>query len=374
MTRITIVVGYRDRDLERADRCLASLAGQTFKDLEVIFVDYGSSTPYAQKAVQLVQKYPFCHYVYSDTRGQPWSRSKALNIGIRKAGSETIMTTDIDMVFPPNFIQVVMGQVSEKRVLYCATHFLPKGFNDWDRLESYKGKLKISTHNALGGCQVLSAKVLNELRGFDEFYSYWGTEDRDLNRRLRAVGLETGWLTEHTSMFHQWHSSNNYASENFIPDGLWGRAQVYFQRHLNETKRNLHDWGKIQTSSERSVFKFLDMENNRLIEGPTLTIFNEPPENNVSAGNFVVRFWDLPSGHAIAVDHAFFPYTTGWRGKIFSFANDLVKRTENRTHLGWQPNKLHAFLAEFIEQNHDLVADHYLGFPVLNGVSIIVKA
>jgi hypothetical protein len=122
------------------------------------------------------------------------------------------------------------------------------------------------------------------------------------------------------------------------------------------------------------VFKFIDPEDKRVIDGPALTFFDEPPDRNISAGNFVARYWDLPSGHAIAIKNAFFPQTSALGRKVLLLANAIFKRTGHGAGAGWRPNLLHAFLAEFIEQNSDLVADYYLGFPALNGITIIVKA
>jgi hypothetical protein len=37
-------------------------------------------------------------------------------------------------------------------------------------------------------------------------------------------------------------------------------------------------------------------------------------------------------------------------------------------------NLLHAFLADFIDVNGETIADYYLGFPAMQGVSLILHA
>src|SRR5688572_10716527 len=108
MTALSIVFGFRDRDVQRVERCLASLAQQTFTDFEVLFVDYGSQRQTAQAVQKVVEQHTFARYIYTETRGYPWNRSHALNIGGKQAQGEYLLTNDVDMMFLPNFLEVML--------------------------------------------------------------------------------------------------------------------------------------------------------------------------------------------------------------------------------------------------------------------------
>lgn len=150
MTALTIVFGFRDREVARVGRCLASLAQQTFRDFEVLFVDYGSQSQTAVAVRSVVEQYDFARYIYTETRGYPWNRSHALNIGGKQATGTYLMTTDVDMIYPPDFLDVFMAHAAEDRELHIAPHLLPQDFTDWDNAPAYRGQLQTGTSSMRG--------------------------------------------------------------------------------------------------------------------------------------------------------------------------------------------------------------------------------
>ncbi len=371
MTTLTVVLGFRDRELERLRRCLESLAAQSFRDFRVHVVDYGST---AVQARPLIEQYDFCRYICTDTRGRPWNRSHCLNIGARLVETPYVMTTDVDMVFPVHFIDVVAEFAAANRVLYCHPYFLPKGFSDWQHLNEYAGKVEAGNRNALGGCQVLSTEIFHQIRGFDEFYRYWGAEDRDLNYRFKALGLEEVWLNDQIYFFHQWHPAANHTTRGFIPDGVWNRIVLHAQRHRSEVVRNNENWGQILTTAERPVLAFIDLNGTRLNHSERLHVFDESPTSNQSVASLALRFYDLLPGHALAVTHASFPEYTRWAERILHYGNRFLQRTGAHTQLDYSHNLVHSFIVELIEHSPSLVSDYYLNFPVQDGVSLLLHA
>jgi glycosyltransferase involved in cell wall biosynthesis len=372
---LSIVFGFRDRDTERVDRCLASLARQTFHDFEVIFVDYGSASATARAVRSIVERYAFCRYIYTETRGYPWNRAQALNVGARLAESDYVLTSDVDMIFPKQFVQVVMDQAHPHKVLYCYHHFLPKDFSDWDHLDDYAGKLPTATRHAYGPCQCITRELFYQMRGFDEYYRYWGAEDSDMNARLGLLGLEEVWLVDKTHLFHQWHLPVNYDTREFMPEGLWGRMQIHRFRNQNQSIRNSERWGRIYSSEDRPALRFLDLEHSRLYECDDLAILDLPPNRNHSLSRLALYFWNtLPSGHAVAVDHAFYPHSNKLADRLLRYQRRALRALGRSAEIDYRPNRLHSFLVDFIEQNEDMIADYYLDFPALDGVSLLVKA
>jgi glycosyltransferase involved in cell wall biosynthesis len=374
MTALSIVFGFRDRDIQRVERCLASLAQQTFTDFEVLFVDYGSQPPIARALQQVVAQYPFARYIYTETRGYPWNRAHALNIGGKQAVGAYLMTTDVDMIYTPDFLDVFMAHAAENLELHIIPFLLPEHFSDWDNIAAYRSKFEYGPDNMLGACQMIATRVFREMRGYDEYYRYYGVEDRDINVRLRLLGIEEKRLTDKTAVFHQWHPSANYTVRDLMPEGVMGRMEVHFQRLQHEIVRNGDAWGKLYTRDNRPALRFVDADQQMLRECAELHILNLPPTQNQSIGTFSAKFfYELPAGHALAVNHAFFPKRNARTNFVLKWANRFVYRLGGDL-LSYPTNQLHHFIANFVELPTANIADYYLNLPVMNGVSLIVKA
>lgn len=370
-SRLVIIIGYRNREIIRVKRCLDSLTRQTNIDFNLIFVDYGSDETYSQEVRKVVETYPFCEYIYSETRGYPWSRSKALNIGVRQAESDYVLTTDVDMIFADNFVETVLQCADPKQVVNCAPIWLPRRFQDWEDVSKYQDRYPTGDSAQLGGCQCVSTQLMKKIRGFDEYYKYWGLEDRDLNSRLIQLGIEQVWVNEHTGIYHQWHKKKNYITSNYIPFGLWGRMLNHYHQNQDVIYRNIAGWGNIFVKEDRPVLKYIDFKRNEITDG--VTIFHESPFENRFIGKVVEQFWHLPAGTPFAVDNAFLPPSSFVFEYPLWWLNRLLWKTKVRINFSFGANYVHSYLDEFIENNSDIIADYYLGFPVRNGVTVLLK-
>lgn len=374
MTALSIVLGYRDRGVDRVRRCLDSLAGQTVRDFEVLLVDSGSIPATGEAVRRAVEGHPFGRWLYSETRGRPWNRSHALNVGIRRASGEYLMTSDVDMVFPPDFLAHALERCTPQRVLYCAHHFLPRGFADWERLSTYRDRLPVAPRTAFGACQIAPRTVVAGLGGFDEFYRYWGVEDRDMNRRLLGAGLEESWINDETAIFHQWHPPADLKTPGFFPGGLWGRMERHYLERRDEVVRNGEDWGRPLSAAERPVLGFLDLERGTLLDRRELHRIAPSPYQQQSIASVLRTFWDLPRGEALAVAGAALPHRFAPLDALLGVTNRLLRWTGHDTEAGYRPNVLHSFLAELVHPPPGEVADYYLDLPDGTGWSLLLRA
>ncbi|MDQ7027005.1 MAG: glycosyltransferase family A protein [Anaerolineae bacterium] len=374
MTALSIVFGFRDRDIKRVERCLASLSQQSFTDFEVLFVDYGSQAQTAQAVRHIIEKHRFARYIYTETRGYPWNRSHALNIGGKRARGDYLMTTDVDMIYPPDFLDVFMAQAEENLEVHIAPHLLPENFSDWANINAYRGKFETGTTSMRGACQMIATRVFHEMRGYDEYYRYYGVEDRDMSIRLRLMGIEEKWLADKTAMFHQWHPSADYNVRDLIPEGVWGRMEIHFQKQRHQLIRNDDSWGKLHSHENRPALRFVDADNQTLRNCPELHHVNLPPTENYAIGTVSKLLREVKSGDALAINHAFFPKPNPNADKVIKFVNRFFYRWVQGSRIDYPTNSLHNFLVNLIEAPTPLIADYYLNLPVKNGVSIIVKA
>ncbi|MEO5570067.1 MAG: glycosyltransferase family 2 protein [Bacteroidia bacterium] len=252
---VTIIYIYRNRDMERVKRSLDSLTQQTEKNFNVIFVDYGSDEKYKNEISRLVSGYSFCRYVYNNTRGMPWNRSHALNTGIRMVEAGFVFTADIDMIFKTNFVKTLLSEKKDRAVSFFSVNYLPQNFSDWNNPEI---KIYEKSKNFALGLALLPVTLLNELRGYDEFYCFWGQEDNDMKHRLDKAGVQTKFYDREALMHHQWHQPST-ASEKELPAGWRVFQNDYFHSKKELVTRNENmEWGKLFLENERVSLQMMN--------------------------------------------------------------------------------------------------------------------
>lgn len=245
---ITVVIGYKDWGMRRlvgAVRSLrSSLAGLRS---EIVVSDFGSmeSDGY-REAIEAEGAI----YVRTETNGV-WSRSRALNAGLRVGTGAFLVTTDADMVFSPRTFSLVMERFrndpDQYMIMQC--NDLPEGI-DHEQIESgafsWEELKRISTLRprwGMGGMIAVPRAAYVASRGLDERMEIYGGEDIDFARRMRRLGYKLHWLDHaDAQMYHVWHPS----SRDTATQTTAGVRAVNRNRHiqLNDrtATRNLATW------------------------------------------------------------------------------------------------------------------------------------
>jgi hypothetical protein len=230
--RVSVIIpSYNRKDLLM--ECLASLAHQTCREIEVVVVDDGST----DGTVDLVhQRYPRTRIVrLRSNRGF----CRAINAGIRTAATEYILLLNNDMTLDPEFIaKLVEAADSGSAAMYAplvlfrddltyvysagdrqlangrpeAIGFrsLERSFRDPDRI-----------FGVSGGAALYRREVFETVGLFDErFIAYF--EDADLNFRSRLMGLRAEFVREAVA-YHVGSAS--------LEGRLWWRSRQCFRNH-----------------------------------------------------------------------------------------------------------------------------------------------
>ena len=257
MSEISVILSYRDRDIARLQRCLDSLNNQSFKNFQVLFIDYGSSEAYRKPVEKLVSSYSFCRYVFVYSQGLAFNRAHAMNIGIRLSEGEYLLLSDIDIIHSKNHLQVLNSHQETNSSIYHQVYLLPQRFVNYHLVTNYNAITKHDltlTDKASKGIHFIKKSVLEEIRGYDEFYCFWGVEDRDLHARLHQKGIKESWLApEQAPLFHQWHPTLRVDKEGFIPDKWWEDMNIYYQINIHRIVRNSDDWARLLVKEDRIV-------------------------------------------------------------------------------------------------------------------------
>jgi len=248
---ITLVVSNRDRfdlDTNSSKFFIKSLNNQSFKDFKVLLVD-GGSTNYA-KLLKQMDSIPFMDVIQHNI-GEEFERAKLNNVGILNANTEYVLTTDVDMFFGPDFIFNVMKELNnedcfvESRTLYwkkCTSEPLYKGEIDIKNLNKLRDHGRIKKRTSAGGCQCTSIDNWKKVRGFDEKFVGWGSEDYDLLNRVKKIGIPVRWIGEGRDiiqLFHQPHEKMNIKHDLKCQEK--NKKILYSNRELHEVNPN--GWG-----------------------------------------------------------------------------------------------------------------------------------
>jgi glycosyltransferase involved in cell wall biosynthesis len=247
---LTIIYPYRNRDLQRLKNSFDSLAKQTFKNFEVHFVDYGSNNEMATGAKNLCEDYTFIKYTFHPMYFQPWNKSRALNSIIKTLETQYCFVADVDIIFHPQFVEKALNVSSPVKSIYFQVGFLDKDEKPENReFQSFK-KYRKSTEGATG-LALFPVKRLKEIRGFDEFFHFWGSEDTDVLERLRNAGDEVEFFNQEILLLHQWHisyrnSETKTLSMELQVEGIVQLNLQHFKHNLSLRKKiaNENSWGQ----------------------------------------------------------------------------------------------------------------------------------
>jgi len=162
---------------------------------------------------------------------EPWREGRALNIGIKRAETPYILTTNADLIFAPNFVEVVLGKLVEnpKRLVIC------------DRIDlDIRGEeIGKAPPHYYGTCLGTTLEWWVKVRGFDERYKVWGRVDHDLHNRAKTDGLEIV-NADKTSAWHQYHK--HLDSDNRLEVEEYNREIFYESTSII---RNKEGWGEL---------------------------------------------------------------------------------------------------------------------------------
>lgn len=235
---ITVIFPYRDREISRIKKSLDSLNNQTNQNFKVLFVDYGSKLHFAKEVQNLVDSYNFAEYFYSYNSKQPWSRSKAINIGLKLVETPFVFIADIDLIFRNDFIDLLVKLKDPKKAYYFKVGFLSQN-------ETYISKdfldyqISFSSKATAQGLSLFPTKEMLNINAFDEFLHFWGAEDNDIHQRLVRAGIQSIFYKNEILLLHQWHESYRKNEKNTLTKQLQLRGITKLnQQHLIANQKN----------------------------------------------------------------------------------------------------------------------------------------
>lgn len=256
---ITVIYPYRNRDLVRIKYSLDSLAKQSIKNFKVLLVDYGSELKKSNAVKELLLNYKFVRYIYSYNINQPWSRSKAINIGLRQVETEYVFIADIDIIFHAKFIELLHQIKNPTTSVYFQVGYLNKNESkEFKSFENYKID-SVSIPRAQG-LSLIPYNILKEINGFDEFFHYWGAEDEDVHNRIINANYASQFYNKEILLLHQWHKEFKKSDGDFLTADLrisniydLNLQKLIFNMENKLIKVNNDNWGSLFTEQKYEI-------------------------------------------------------------------------------------------------------------------------
>lgn len=259
---ITVVIGVRNRADYRIANALRSIREQTYAAelVRVLVVDYGSE-PSSQTVIMTLCMQHDVEYLRID-EAPVWSRARCLNIGIRRASTTFLMTSDTDVMLSRRYIADAIRALETSPLSVVCSSMLDLPQESVEIMKAAtrpEGQLALDTwkdwcsprfgspfHPSVA---LTYTAFFQLLQGYDEHYEVWGGEDSDLMRRFRYLGLRLQTLDSGSFYLHQWHPKFEG-----VPGGqhapVIGRNHAYLRRN-HSILRNDRDWGTAQPRAKR---------------------------------------------------------------------------------------------------------------------------
>jgi GT2 family glycosyltransferase len=169
-------------------------------------------------------------------------KCKILNEAIKIASGEILVFTDIDCIFHPRYLERVVANIRNKRVLLgrrvllsekltqkiITARRLPKlreilfSSSRSKKYAFYFSHAFPKSRSGIWGCNwACCRKDVIAVNGFDEdFTSYGIGEDSDIDWRLRKIGVEILSLKHQLVMYHLAHPTRENAAQTRINEAM----------------------------------------------------------------------------------------------------------------------------------------------------------
>lgn len=181
---VSVIIPVYNEELFISD-CLSSLAKQTYKQMEIIVVDDGSTDNFELSTKNLEQKTKN-HRIFKQKHLGP---GVARNLGAKNAKGEVLVFVDADMTFDKQFIEKLISPIVSGKIrgTFTQEEFVSNWSNVWARCWNYNQNWpngKRIPENYPDKSPVFRAILKSEFLKVGGFDNIGYTDDWTLSRKL----------------------------------------------------------------------------------------------------------------------------------------------------------------------------------------------
>ena len=165
------------------EKTLQSIFDSTYKNIEVVIVDDGSSDTYVKLKLESIKGHPNIKIIHQENQGP----SSARNNGVKQSTGDLILPLDADDMIQPEYIQMCVNILKNNKNIspvYCDTHHIgqTQGIEvrpEWSMERLNKGPFIVN-------CSMFHREAFDKCDGYDVELKGW--EDYDLWLRMGING------------------------------------------------------------------------------------------------------------------------------------------------------------------------------------------
>ena len=193
---VTIVITVHNQSEEELSRCVNSVLNQTYRNIQLIIVDDGSTNIETVDFLREMGRDGFTdssievEFIHQENMGLPVAR----NAGLSRAAGQYIGFLDPDDAIEPAFVEMLLFSLISSR-----NHRVALAHSDVAIVEKDTGAVhlwetselwhpEILSRNSIPVTNLCRTEVLKNLGGFDEISPIEGCEDWEMWSRLAAAG------------------------------------------------------------------------------------------------------------------------------------------------------------------------------------------
>lgn len=178
---VSVIITSRNEEAV-IKRLTVSILNQSYKVLEIIFVDNNSTDRTKEIAGQFTKK------VFNFGP----ERSAQRNFGARKAKGEYLLFLDADMKLSSKVVkECVLLTQKDRNIAGVFIPEVPVAGSFWERVKAFERSFyNLEGDGVTDAARFFSKKVFEEVGGYDELIT--GPEDWDLTERIRKRGYKVG--------------------------------------------------------------------------------------------------------------------------------------------------------------------------------------
>ena len=196
-------------------KCIQSIAKQTFKDFEAIFIDDCSQDQTISK-IKLLKKKNFYIYKLKKNSGPAAAR----NYGIKKSSGKYICFLDSDDWWLPQKLQIINNYIKKNsHEIFCHNEFLyinnkKKGkLNYQIHGDNYYEHLLLNNNQLSTSATTIKKKfIISQKAYFNESKKFFSVEDYDYWLNLTSKGARIKYIKNYLGAYniHKTNISNDY--------------------------------------------------------------------------------------------------------------------------------------------------------------------
>ncbi|MBM3247159.1 glycosyltransferase family 2 protein [Candidatus Pacearchaeota archaeon] len=197
MAKVSVVIPSYNEEKD-IGACLESLKKQSYKNIEVILVDDGSSDNTLDVAKQTAKKAKLKLILLKQNHQGP---GRARNLGAKKSRGEILAFVDSDMTFEKDYVKNLIEPIISDKTgkVIGTTHDYEVAVNTSKKYSNLWGKIRVSKEHAnqVKIFRAIKKDKFFQLGGFDQKYGYADDQTFWFKHKIKPI------VAKNTTCYHK---------------------------------------------------------------------------------------------------------------------------------------------------------------------------